>query len=100
MRGTPGTPSLRLRYARKALTIDPHAIDAFVLLALDAATSAERIALLREACASARSSGAPCSSGRREGFFWVELDARPYMRAIIIWRSPCGTAVKGRKQSP
>ncbi|HXU57150.1 MAG TPA: hypothetical protein VN710_00300, partial [Verrucomicrobiae bacterium] len=44
-----GTPGVRLKYARKALTIDSRAIDAFVLLALHAATSPERIALLREA---------------------------------------------------
>lgn len=76
------TPGLRVRYARKALTIDPRAIDAFVLLALHAATSAERIALLREAMRIGSVVWAPLLERPPQGFFWMELDTRPYMRAI------------------
>lgn len=87
-----GTPSLRLRYARKALTIDPHAIDTFVLLALDAATSPERIALLREALRIGSLVWGSLLERPPEGFFWGELNARPYMRAnhnlaLALWES-------------
>lgn len=84
------TPGLRVRYARKALTIDPYAIDAFVLLALYAATSAERIALLREAIRIGSAVWAPVLKRPPDGFFWGELNTRPYMRAnhnlaLALW---------------
>jgi tetratricopeptide (TPR) repeat protein len=87
------TPGLRISCARRALKIDPRAIDGFVLLALHAVTSPERIALLREALRIGSVVWAPLLERPPEGFFWGELNTRPYMRAnhdlaLALWE--CG----------
>jgi tetratricopeptide (TPR) repeat protein len=75
--------SKRAHYARLALDADPTAIDAYVALSFTVPTFAEYVALLREAV---RLGGIrwrkEIDDGMEPGFFWSDVDTRPYMRAV------------------
>lgn len=76
------TAAGRAKYARRALSRDPTAIDAYVALALSLKTLAEQIALLREAVRLGAVRFASELERPPEHFFWLELTTRPYMRAV------------------
>jgi hypothetical protein len=75
--------SKRAHYARRALAADPTAIDAYVALSFTVSTSAEYVALLREAVRLGGIRWRKEIDGMVEpGFFWGEVDTRPYMRTV------------------
>jgi tetratricopeptide (TPR) repeat protein len=76
------TPVKRAGYARKALALDPDAVDAYVALALTAATLAEQIALLREGMRVGAKRWVAEIKRPPKCFFWADLETRPYMRAV------------------
>lgn len=76
------TPAKRAAYARKALAIDPNAVDAYVALALSIETLAEQIALLREGMRVGAVQWAAEIRRPPKGFFWLNIETRPYMRAV------------------
>lgn len=76
------TPAKRAAYARKALAIDPDAIDAYVALALSMETLAEQIALLREGVRIGAQRWAAEIKRPSKARFWSDIDTRPYMRAL------------------
>src|SRR5215475_9013972 len=94
------TPAQRERYARKALTIDLEAIDGYVILALHARTAAERFALLREAMRIGSIVWAPLLKEPPEGYFWGDIDTRPYMRAVHNLALALWEAGKGEEAIP
>ncbi len=74
------TPAQRVKLARKALSIDINAIDAYNILGIHAPTVAEKIALFREAEKIGESLFAPLlDDGDME--WWGFLGTRPWMRA-------------------
>lgn len=83
-------PTEQCGLARQALTLDPGAIDGYVILALCAETDAERIALLREATRRGGSQWREYVGRPPRGFFWAHLETRPFMRALhnlalVLW---------------
>jgi len=76
------SPTRRAAFARKALARDPDAIDAYVALALCVETTAERIALLREAVRIGERVWARELKRPRQSHFWSDIDTRPFMRAM------------------
>lgn len=76
------TPAKRAAYARKALAIDPDAIDAYVALALSMETLAEQIALLREGVRIGAQRWTAEIKRPSKAHFWSDIDTRPYMRAV------------------
>lgn len=77
----PGTR--RQSKARKALTADLDNIDAYVLLALDAKSLGERLALLREAVRVGERLWAPTLQDSAMQW-WGYLGTRPWMRALHL----------------
>ena len=76
--------------ARQALTLDPSAIDGYVILALRAEIDAERIALLREAILWGEALWREYVGRPPRDFFWAHLETRPFMRALhnlalVLW---------------
>lgn len=74
------TPSEMVRLARKALSIDLDAIDAYNILGIHAQTLAERIALFREADLIGERLFAPLLS-EEDMAWWGYIGTRPFMRA-------------------
>jgi tetratricopeptide (TPR) repeat protein len=74
------TPAKRVKLARKALDVDLNAIDAYVILGLYATTTAEKIALLREADRIGTMIFAPLLDDP-EMHWWGFIGTRPWMRA-------------------
>jgi tetratricopeptide (TPR) repeat protein len=74
------TPAAMVKLARKALTIDLNAIDAYNILGIHASTLAERIALFREAVIIGRSLFEPLIDDEDMGW-WGFMGTRPWMRA-------------------
>ena len=75
------TPAARRKGARKALSIDLDCLDAYNLLAIEAETHAESIALLREAVSIGDRLFAPILDDE-EVHWWGFIGTRPYMRAM------------------
>jgi len=75
-------PTRRAKFARKALALDPAAIDAYVILALGAETDAERVALLREGVARGNFFWKQYLKRPPKGFFWGQIETRPFLRAM------------------
>ncbi|MEL7469625.1 MAG: hypothetical protein AAFN27_14310 [Pseudomonadota bacterium] len=76
-------PATRRKHARKALTVDPDCIDAYVLLAHEAESDAEQVALLREAVRVGDRLYAPILDDP-DMHWWGFIGTRPYMRAMQI----------------
>ena len=74
------TPAARRKAARKALAIDLDCLDAYVVLALEAESDAEKIALLREAVRIGDRLFAPVLD-QDEMHWWGFIGTRPFMRA-------------------
>lgn len=84
------TITARVKNARKALAIDPDALDAYVILALSTNAPSEQIALLREAVRIGREQWAEAISRPRDHYFWLDIETRPFMRAVhhlalLLW---------------
>lgn len=75
-------PARRAKFARKALALDPAAIDAYVILASGAETDAERVALLREGVARGDVLWKQHLKRPPDGFFWAQIETRSYLRAM------------------
>ncbi len=75
------TPAARAKNARKALALDPEAIDAYVILALSSDAPAERSALLREAVRIGKRRWAEEIKRPSQHHFWLDIKTRPFMRA-------------------
>ena len=74
------TPAKMVKLARKALSVDLDAIDAYNILGIHAETQGERIALFREAVVIGERLFAPAFA--EEDFAWWEyLGTRPWLRA-------------------
>jgi len=76
------TSATQAKYARKALSIDPEAIDAYVILALSTDALGERVALLREAVRVGRKQWAEAIKRPSQQYFWLDIETRPFMRAV------------------
>lgn len=74
------TPAKRVKLARKALSIDLDALDAYNILGIHAETLAERIALFREAVLIGERLFAPVL-GEEDMHWWGFIGTRPWMRA-------------------
>ena len=74
------TPGESVKLARKALSIDLNAIDAYNILGIHAASLAERIALFREACLIGEELFAPLLDDE-DMAWWGFMGTRPWMRA-------------------
>lgn len=74
--------SQRAMFARQALALDPTAVDAYVVLAICAETTAERLALLREGVRRGELNWQRFLRRPPKEFFWTHLDTRPFMRAL------------------
>lgn len=71
----------RVALARKALEVSPDCVDAYVLLAEEAASRKEALEFYRQGVeAGERILGPDRLENEREEF-WLDLDTRPYMRA-------------------
>jgi len=68
--------------AHEALSLNPAALDAWVVLAHLTETPSVRIALLREAVAQGKRSLAAQLKAYRQTSFWLTMSTRPYMRAV------------------
>lgn len=75
-------PILRSAFARRALVLDSTAIDAYVVLAQNVGTAAERIALLREGVRQGEVYWQQYLKRPPKEFFWAHIDTRPFMRAL------------------
>lgn len=75
------TPAARRKGARKALATDLNCVDAYTLLAIEAETLAETLALLREAVRIGDDLFAPLREDE-EMHWWGFMGTRPYMRAM------------------
>jgi tetratricopeptide (TPR) repeat protein len=72
----------RVALAHKALAISPLCADAYVLLAQEAAKSAEEaLDLFRKGVAAGEQALGPAGFSEYAGHFWGFLETRPYMRA-------------------
>ncbi len=76
-----GDSGARARLAREALRIWPDCAEAYTVLAEDARSSHEALALYEKALAAAERSLNPKAFAEDAGDFWGELETRPYMRA-------------------
>lgn len=74
------TPAQMVKLARKALSIDLNAIDAYNILGIHAASLAEKIALFREACLIGEDLFAPLLDDE-DMAWWGFIGTRPWMRA-------------------
>lgn len=74
------TPAQKVKLARKALSIDLNAIDAYNILGIHAASLAEKIALFREACLIGEDLFEPLLDDE-EMAWWSFIGTRPWMRA-------------------
>jgi tetratricopeptide (TPR) repeat protein len=74
-------PAQRARIAREALAAWPDCADAYLLLADDAPSRKERLALHEEAVAAGERAIGPEAFREGVGQFWLFLETRPYMRA-------------------
>jgi len=84
------TAATQAKHARKALSIDPDAIDAYIILALSTNALGERIALLREAVRIGRKQWADAIQRPSQHYFWLDIETRPFMRAthdlaLALW---------------
>jgi len=78
------SPSRAVKLARQALEISPDCADAYVLLAdLAAATTRERIELLRQGVAAGSRALGKRFFKENIGHFWGMLESRPFMRAMV-----------------
>lgn len=68
--------------ARKALELVPLLVDAFVVLAHAERVAPVRIAFLREGVRAGEAILADQLKAWRQNDFWLDLDTRPYMRAV------------------
>lgn len=75
------TPAARARHARKALEADLDNIDAYTILAFEAKTTGECLALLREAVRVGDRLWAPCLDDE-DMAWWGFIGTRPYLRAM------------------
>ncbi|HWE36167.1 MAG TPA: hypothetical protein VG406_06310 [Isosphaeraceae bacterium] len=80
----------RVKLARKALDLSPDCADAYLVLADEARTRKETLALLEQAVAAGERALGPEAFERDAGYFWGLLETRPYMRARerladILW---------------
>ena len=75
------TPSQEVKYARKALDADLDCIDGYILLAHNAASLGENLALLREATIIGERLWKPYFADK-EMVWWGYIGTRPYMRAL------------------
>ena len=71
----------RIALAKKALAVSPLCADAFVLLAEDARTADEALALCRQGVAAGERALGAAAFKDDVGHFWGVLETRPYMRA-------------------
>ena len=76
-------PKERASLARQALSLDPDALDAYVILASCVDTFAEKTALLREAIRRGQIIWADDLARPPKHFFYGVLETRPFMRAIF-----------------
>ncbi|HYW15523.1 MAG TPA: hypothetical protein VE891_05145, partial [Allosphingosinicella sp.] len=76
------TTSARVKSARRALAIDPDALDAYVILAQSTEALPEQIALLREAVRIGRVQWAEAIRRPKDHHFWLDIETRPFMRAL------------------
>lgn len=75
-------PRARIALARQALDVSPLCADAWVLLAAEAAQSAdERLYFYRRGVEAGELALGPAGLKKYEGSFWGFLETRPYMRA-------------------
>jgi tetratricopeptide (TPR) repeat protein len=85
------SPARALKLARKALDLSPDCADAYLLLAeLEASTIRDQIALFKQAVEAGRRALGKKFFRENVGYFWGELDSRPFMRAMaalaaILW---------------
>ena len=79
---TPGVQR-RVRMAHRALELSPDAADAYVILAMDAATTPrEEADLYRKGVDAGLRALGPRALSRYRGKFWHTIQTRPYMRAL------------------
>lgn len=86
------TPRKRVALAEKALAISPRCADAYSILAEEAATPEEAIALYRRAVAAGAEVLGERAFKEDVGHFWGLIETRPYMRAsqglaFALWRN-------------
>jgi hypothetical protein len=73
----------RLALAREALSLSADCADAYVILAHHASFVADARALLADAVAAGeRALGGELDTLVRDGYMWLALESRPYMRAL------------------
>ncbi|QEH34441.1 ST7 protein [Aquisphaera giovannonii] len=83
-------PTKRAGLAREALAVSPDVADAYVLLAEQAPTRKEALALYEQAVAAGERALGPEAFRDHAGHFWGILETRPYMRAreglaMVLW---------------
>lgn len=78
------TDATRAKHAKAALTIDPDALDGYVLLGQSLPSEAERIAALHEGVARGRRLWAKEMKRPAQSWFWADMDTRPFMRAVQL----------------
>ena len=77
-----GSPKEKIRLAKKALTIDPESVDAYVLLAEYQATNPEEaMTYYQKGIQAGEKALGKAFFKENEGHFWGILETRPYMRA-------------------
>jgi len=77
-----GLNELAADKGRKALELSPWSVDAFVVLAHAERAAPVRIALLREGVRAGETVLADQLKAWRQNDYWLDLDTRPYMRAV------------------
>jgi tetratricopeptide (TPR) repeat protein len=78
-----GDPARRLELARQTLALWPDCADAYVLLAEQARSRKEALALHEQGVAAGERALGPEAFERDAGHFWGLLETRPYMRARL-----------------
>jgi tetratricopeptide (TPR) repeat protein len=78
-----GDPARRLELARQAIAVWPDCADAYVLLAEQARSRKEALALYEQGVAAGERALGPEVFERDVGHFWGILETRPYMRARL-----------------
>ena len=74
----------KAKYARKALEIDPDALDGYLLLSHATSNSAERQSFLREGVRRGQKIWANEIKRPAQSYFWADMDTRPYMRLVHV----------------
>lgn len=74
--------NLRIKYAWDALEISPYCTDAYNLLAGESELLEERICFYEKAVQAGRMSLGEEFIRENAGHFWMDIDTRPYMRAL------------------